>query len=141
MAEWIFWLIAAVALAVGEVLTLGFFLAPFAVGALAAMIVSVLGGGLVASGIAFLAVSTAAFLGLRPIARRHMKLPAQLRTGTAALVGKTGTVIETIDRDSGCVRIDGEVWSARAYLEGEVYEPGARVQVVEIRGATALVTE
>jgi membrane protein implicated in regulation of membrane protease activity len=39
------------------------------------------------------------------------------------------------------VRIDGEVWTARAYLEEDVYEPGTRVQVVEIRGATALVTE
>jgi membrane protein implicated in regulation of membrane protease activity len=41
----------------------------------------------------------------------------------------------------GCVRIDGEVWTARSYLDDETYEPGARVQVVEIRGATALVTD
>ena len=141
MEEWVLWLVAAVVLAVGEVLTMGFFLAPFAVGALAAMLVAVLGGGLVASGIAFLAVSTAAFLGLRPIARRHMKLPAQLRTGTAALVGKTGTVVETVSADAGCVRIDGEVWTARPYDEDNTYEAGQRVQVLQIRGATALVSE
>jgi membrane protein implicated in regulation of membrane protease activity len=141
MDEWVLWLIAAVVLAVGEVLTMGFFLAPFAVGALAAMLVSLLGGGLVASGIAFLAVSTAAFLGLRPIARRHLKLPAQLRTGTAALVGKTGTVVEPVSADAGCVRIDGEVWTARPYDEDATYEAGSRVQVLQIRGATALVSE
>jgi membrane protein implicated in regulation of membrane protease activity len=141
MDEWVLWLIAAVVFAVGEVLTMGFFLAPFAAGALVAALVAGLGGGLVASGIAFLAVSTVAFLGLRPIARRHMKLPAELRTGTAALVGKTGTVIEAISADAGCVRIDGEVWTARPYDEDDTYEAGQRVQVLQIRGATALVSE
>jgi membrane protein implicated in regulation of membrane protease activity len=70
-----------------------------------------------------------------------MKLPAELRTGTAALVGKTGTVVESVNRDAGCVRIDGEVWTARPYDEDEAYEPGQRVQVLQIRGATALVSE
>lgn len=141
MDQWIVWLIIAVLFAVGEVLTMGFFLAPFAAGALAAALVAALGGGFVAAGIAFLAVSSVAFLGLRPIAKRHMKLPAQLRTGTAALVGKTGTVVETITVDAGCVRIDGEVWTARPYDEDETYEPGQRVHVLQIRGATALVSE
>jgi membrane protein implicated in regulation of membrane protease activity len=141
MDQWIVWLIIAVLFAVGEVLTMGFFLAPFAVGALVAALVAALGGGFVTAGIAFLAVSTAAFLGVRPIARRHMKLPAQLRTGTAALVGKTGTVVETISADAGCVRIDGEVWTARPYDDDQTYEPGQRVHVLQIRGATALVSE
>ncbi|HEX2085887.1 MAG TPA: NfeD family protein [Solirubrobacteraceae bacterium] len=141
MDAWILWLILAVAFAVGEVLTMGFFLAPFAVGALVATVVSAAGGGFVVAGLAFLAVSTASFLTLRPVARRHMKLPAQLRTGTAALVGKTGTVVETITADAGCVRIDGEVWTARPYDEDDTYEPGQRVQVLQIRGATALVSE
>jgi membrane protein implicated in regulation of membrane protease activity len=141
MDEWVVWLIAAVAFAVGEVLTMGFFLAPFAVGALVATIVAAAGGGFVISGLVFLAVSTAAFLGLRPVARRHMKLPAQLRTGTAALIGRTGTVVEKVDADAGAVRIDGEVWTARPYDEDETYEPGQRVQVLQIRGATALVSE
>ena len=39
------------------------------------------------------------------------------------------------------MRIEGEVWTARAYMDEEIYEAGARVQVVEIRGATALVTD
>ena len=141
MDQWIVWLILAVVFAVGEVLTMGFFLAPFAAGALVAALVAALGGGLVVSGIAFLAVSGIAFLGLRPIARRHLKLPAQLRTGTAALVGKTGTVVETVSADAGCVRIDGEVWTARPYDEDETFEAGQRVHVLQIRGATALVSE
>jgi len=141
MDDWILWLITAVAFAVGEVLTMGFFLAPFAVGAVVAMVIAAAGGGFVISGLGFLAVSTVAFGALRPVARRHLRLPAELRTGTAALVGKSGTVLETIDRDSGSVRIDGEVWTARPYDEDDIYEPGVRVEVIKIDGATALVQE
>ena len=141
MEQWIVWLILAVLLAVGEIATMGFFLAPFAVGALIAALVAAAGAGVVVSGVVFLAVSAAAFLALRPVARRHMKLPAALRTGTAALVGKTATVVEPVSADAGCVRIDGEVWTARPYDEDETFEAGQRVNVLQIRGATALVSE
>jgi len=39
------------------------------------------------------------------------------------------------------VKIDGEVWTARSYDEDEVIEAGKRVQVIQIKGATALVSE
>ena len=80
---------------------------------------------------------------LRPVARSHMRMPPQLRTGTAALVGRNGVVLERIANHEGvgCVRIDGEVWTARAYDDDQVIEAGARVQVMDIRGATALVSE
>src|SRR5687767_8078068 len=113
MEEWVIWLVIAVVFGVGEVMTAGFFLGPFAVGALAAALVSALGGGLVVSGLVFLAISTAVLVGLRPVARRHMHTPAQLRTGTAALVGHTATVVERVSEDAGCVKLEGEVWTAR----------------------------
>ncbi len=141
MDDWVVWVIVAVAFAVGEILTLGFFLGPFALAAAVAAVVSAAGGDVLTSGVVFLLASAIAFLGLRPVVRRHMKLPSQLRTGTAALVGKTATVVERVDADGGCVKLDGEVWSARTYLDDEVLEPGARVHVMEIRGATALVSE
>ena len=141
MDEWVVWLVAAVIFGVGEVLTLGFFLAPFAIGAAVAALVSALGGGVVVSGLAFLAVSVVALLALRPVARRHLTTPAQLRTGTAALVGRQATVLERVSDSAGSVRLEGEVWSARPYDEDEVIEAGARVHVMEIRGATALVCE
>ena len=78
---------------------------------------------------------------MRPIARRHMRTPAQLRTGTAALVGKTALVTETVAADGGAVKLEGEVWTARPYEPDEVIESGSRVHVVEIQGATALVSE
>ena len=135
------WLVAAVAAAVGEILTLGFFLAPFAAGALAGMVVDLAGGGTAASFAAFAAVTGVSFGAVRPVARRHLRQPPSARTGVAALVGRGATVLERVTDDAGTVRLDGEVWTARPYAEGDVLEPGARVQVIEIRGATALVSE
>jgi membrane protein implicated in regulation of membrane protease activity len=143
MEDWLLWLILAVIFGVGEIATLGFFLGPFAGGAAVAAVVSAAGVPFVGSLAVFLVISVLLLLTLRPIARRQRRMPPQLRTGTAALVGKPATVLERIANDEGlgCVRIDGEVWTARSYLDDETYEPGTRVQVVEIRGATALVTD
>jgi membrane protein implicated in regulation of membrane protease activity len=143
MDDWVLWLIAAAVFGVGEILTTGFFLAPFAGGAALAAVVSALGAGAVLSWGVFLVASILLLLALRPVARNMRRTPAALRTGTAALVGKTGMVVERIANDEGvgCVRIEGEVWTARAYDEDQVIEPGVRVHVMEIRGATALVSE
>jgi membrane protein implicated in regulation of membrane protease activity len=141
MDDWVGWLIAAAILGAGEVLTTGFFLAPFALGALVAALVSAAGAGLVVSGLVFLVVSTAALVGIRPVARRHLRTPGQLRTGTAALVGRTATVVDEVTDSAGCIKLDGEVWTARAFDEDAVIPAGTRVQVLQIRGATALVSE
>jgi membrane protein implicated in regulation of membrane protease activity len=143
MDPWLIWLIAAVIFAVGEIATLGFFLAPFAGGAAVAAVISAVGAGEFASWAAFIVVSIALLAALRPLARSHRRMPAQLRTGTAALIGRSAMVTERIanNEDTGCVKLEGESWTARAYDADEVIEPGKRVQVIEIRGATALVTE
>ncbi len=134
------WLIVAVVLGAGEVLTTSFYLAPFAGGALAAMVASLAGLGIVPAAVVFLVVSVALLAALRPVARRHRQMPPRLRTGTAALVGRTATVVDRVAHDAGTVKLEGEVWTARSYDEDEVLEPGERVHVLEIRGATALVT-
>ena len=141
MEDWVWWMIAAGVLAIGEIATLGFFLGPIAVAAAITAVVALIGGGLAVQWIVFILSSLATLLVLRPIARRHLRTPASLRTGTAALVGGRATVLERVDADGGQVRIGGEVWSARAYDEEDAFEPGARVEVMKIDGATALVAE
>jgi membrane protein implicated in regulation of membrane protease activity len=143
MDEWVIWLIVAVAFAVGEILNLSFFLFPFAIGALGAAILSLVGAGTPAAFAAFAVLTAVSFAIVRPIARRHVRMPAQLRTGTAALVGRSAVVLEPIDNDAnhGTVRLDGETWSARAYDDDQTFAAGARVHVMEIRGATALVSD
>jgi membrane protein implicated in regulation of membrane protease activity len=142
MDIWVIWLIAACVLGVGEMHQGGFYLAPFALGAALAAIVTLLGVGALLSGVVFIVASGMVFGTLRPVARRHRRLPPSIRTGAAALVGRPAVVLERIANDEGvgCVRIDGgEVWTARSYDEDEVIDAGERVEVVEIKGATALV--
>jgi membrane protein implicated in regulation of membrane protease activity len=143
MDAWIIWLVAACLLGVGEMHQGGFYLAPFALGAALAAVVSLLGVGAALSAIVFLLASAIVFGTLRPVARRHRRLPPSIRTGAAALIGRPGIVLERIANDEGvgCVKIDGEVWTARSYADDEVIDVGQRVEVVEIRGATALVMQ
>jgi membrane protein implicated in regulation of membrane protease activity len=141
MDAWVIWLIAGVFAGVGEILTAGFFLAPFAVGAFGAMLAALVGGGGAVQLIVFAVLTLACFGLVRPIARRHMYTPPRIRTGAAALVGRSAIVLDRIANDEGVgsVRLDGEVWTARSYDEDHVIPAGTKVQVVEIRGATAIV--
>ncbi len=142
MEIWIVWLVVACLLGLGEMHQGAFYLAPFALAAALAAIVALLGVGAPLSGLVFVAGSGIVFGTLRPVARRHRRIPPSIRTGAAALVGKPALVLERIANEEGvgCVKIDGgEVWTARSYDQDEVIDAGERVEVIEIKGATALV--
>jgi membrane protein implicated in regulation of membrane protease activity len=141
MSAWVIWIVAAGLLAIGEILTLSFFMGPIAIAAVLAAVAALLGAGTAIQMVVFILASIASLGVLRPVARRHLQTPAKVRTGTAALVGARAVVLERVDRDGGTVKLVGEIWSARAYDEDEVLEPGARVQVMQIEGATALVSD
>lgn len=142
MPDWVIWVILAAVLAAGEVLaSFTFILGPIAIAALAPAVVALVGGPIEAQLGAFIVASIASLALVRPIARRHLRTPARIRTGTAALIGARALVLERVDADSGQVKIGGEVWTARPYDEDDVYEPGVRVEVIKIDGATALVQE
>jgi membrane protein implicated in regulation of membrane protease activity len=141
MPAWVAWAVAAAILAAGEAATAGLVLGPIALAAAAAAIVAAAGAGIVIQIVAFMIASVAGIAVLRPIALRHMKTPPHLRTNTAALVGSRATVVERVDGNGGRVKIGGEVWSARSYDEDRIIEAGARVEVLKIDGATALVAE
>jgi len=134
-------MIAAAALGVGEIFTLSFFLGPIAIAALLAAIVGAVGAPVEVQFAVFILGSLASLAVIRPIARRHMRTPAALKSGTAALVGQRALVVERVDGESGQVKIGGEVWSARTYDDDAAYEAGTRVDVMKIEGATALVAE
>src|SRR5919201_1236415 len=80
MEDWVWWMIAAGALAVGEIVTVGFFLGPIAIAALLAALVAAVGAGLTAQWIVFIVAAVASLGILRPIARRHIKMPARPRS-------------------------------------------------------------
>jgi len=139
---WVPWVVIAVVLAIGEVLTPGlFFLGPVALAAAAAAVAGALGAGGPISVLVFLVGAALSLLVLRPIAKAHVQLPAISRTGTDALVGRRAVVTRQVDAAGGRVRIGGEEWSARSYLDDRVFAEGATVAVIQIEGATALVAE
>jgi membrane protein implicated in regulation of membrane protease activity len=142
MPDWVLWVIAAAILAVGEVAaSFTFIMGPIALAALVGALVAALGADPAVQVAAFAVAAVGTLALLRPIARRHMRMPVQIRTGTDALLGTHALVLERVDQDSGQVKIRGEVWTARSYDDDDVFEPGARVQVIKIDGATALVHE
>ena len=140
MESWIVWLIVAAVLGVAELVTLTFAFGLIAVAAVVAAVVGVFHLDLAAQLAAFVVAAGAGLVFIRPIAIRHIKQPPALRTGTAALVGRSAIVLEEITEHNGRVRIDGEEWSSRPYLDESLVIPvGTKVDVMQIKGATVLV--
>lgn len=137
--HWAVWLGLAIVLGTIETMTLDLVFLMLAGGAAAGAVAAALGASpLLALLVAV--VGTAALLGVvRPVALRHIRQPSISRTGVDALVGRRAVVIEQVDRHDGRIKLGGETWSARSYDEESVIAPGAAVDVIEIKGATALV--
>lgn len=139
MALLVVWLVVAVALGVAELLTTTLTFGLVAVGSLAAALTSGLGGGWALQVAAFAAVSLAGLVLIRPVAMRRLRRRSMLPTGTAALVGQTGYVLADVSPRGGLVKIGGEEWSARPYDEVSIIQAGSTVDVLQIKGAVALV--
>ncbi|MGD0559644.1 MAG: NfeD family protein [Streptosporangiaceae bacterium] len=140
MVSWIVWLIVAAVLGVAELLTMTF---AFGLIAVAALVAAAVGAFHLDLGVQLAAFVVAAGAGLgvvRPVAIRHLKQAPMLRTGVAALVGRSAIVLEEVNEHGGRVRIEGEEWSSRPYLDESLVIPvGTKVDVMQIKGATALV--
>ncbi|MEU6073531.1 NfeD family protein [Micromonospora sp. NPDC047074] len=138
----VFWIVLGVVLAVAEIFTTTLFLVMFAVGALAAAGAAALGAPVGVQAIVFAGVSALTVLGVRPTLRRHRRSALESGEqpfGVEAIEGSTALVLERVDAGQGMVKIDGELWQARSYDASQHFAPGDRVQVIQVRGATALV--
>jgi membrane protein implicated in regulation of membrane protease activity len=136
---WVGWFGAAVALAIAELISLDFVLLMLAAGATGGGIAALLGAPFYLSLLVAVAVSVGTLALVRPqlVARLHRG--PELVSGHAALVGCTALVMEEVTDMSGRVKLSGEVWTARSYDPHERIEPGTKVRVFEIDGATAVV--
>jgi membrane protein implicated in regulation of membrane protease activity len=144
MGEWpesLAWLVAAGVLGIAEVLTLTLVLGLLGGAALLTAAAAALGAPAPLQFVIFGVMSIALLVGVLPVARRHRYSPGQLVSGAAALVGARGVALERIDATVGTAKISGEVWTARTADPHDVIEQGARVSVVAIQGATAIVYE
>lgn len=141
MAAWQVWLIVAVFLAIGELLTTGFFIFWFALGAGAATVAAVLGLNIYWQIGVFLLVSFLLVLFTRPLVQRFVhQRDSGIKTNLEAVEGKQALVTEEIDNlvGTGQVRLQGETWSARS-AGGERIPPGVRVTVIGVDGVKLVV--
>jgi membrane protein implicated in regulation of membrane protease activity len=139
MDSWVIWLIIAAVLGTIEIATTTLAFGLLGAAALVAAGAGFLGGGAAVQFGAFVLASAVGLGVARPFAMRHLRHPPLLRTGTAALVGRTGYVLDEVSDHGGRVRIGGEEWSARPYDETLVIPVGTKVDVLQIEGASALV--
>ncbi|HEX6969081.1 MAG TPA: NfeD family protein [Micromonosporaceae bacterium] len=139
--EALLWIVLGVALTVAEMFTTTLFLIMFGVGAFAAAGAAALGAPVAVQTLVFALVSAASVIVVRPAIRRRQRdaLEGGTAFGAQAIEGSDAMVLEQVDANGGMVKIDGELWLARAYDGTQVYRPGERVRVIEIRGATAMV--
>ena len=138
--EAIFWLAAMVIFMAAEAMTVTLVSIWFAVGALGAILVALLGGGLILQVTVFLALAVVLLMGLRGVVRKHFT-PRITKTNIDSVIGATGIVITPVNNIAalGQVQVDGMEWSARS-TTGSHIPAGAVVKVDRIEGVKVFVS-
>ena len=134
-----FWLIVIAVCIIIEASTLGLTTIWFAIGALIAWFIYLLGLNLQIQIVAFLLVSIVCLILTRPIAVEKLKV-GKAKTNLDSLIGETGVVETTINNvnSEGYVKLKGQIWSARS-TDDEVIEKDELVVVEEIKGVKLIV--
>lgn len=140
MTPALIWLIVGIVLMAAEVVSGDLVLLMLGGGALVGAGSAAITGNPIIDVLVFAVASTALLWLARPaLKRRFLNTPA-IKMGPEALVGTHGVVVSTVDGGGGRVKLGGDVWSARSVAEGQRLDPGTKVTVVEIAGATAVVS-
>lgn len=133
------WLIVGVLLIAAEALSGEFVLIMLGAAALAPAGSAALSAPIWVDVLVFAVTSLGLITLARPVLKRRLQPAETTLTNVAALLGGHAVVVETVDAHRGQIKLKGEIWSARAFDEREVLEPGCAVTVMEIAGATAVV--
>ena len=133
------WLVLLVVLVAGEAITVGLTFIWFAVGALSALLVSVLGGPIWLQVVVFLALSAATLVLVRPVAAKLLT-PGLSPTNADRILNQVALVTEEIDNlaQTGQVKLSGQVWTARSEDE-EVIPAQTKVRILRIEGVKVFV--
>lgn len=134
-----FWLIVMVLFLVVEAATVGLVCIWFAVGALAALIVALLGADIWLQIVIFIAVSALALYFTRPLVKKYVRSKVE-PTNADMVIGKECRVTETVDNiaGTGAVYVDGKTWTARSECD-EVIPEGTLVTAKSIKGVKLIV--
>ena len=136
---WVLWIIAAVLLAILELMTQNLVCVWFIAGCLAGIATDLMGWNVWLQFLAFVVVSALLVAGIRPFVNKFVK-PRIVPTNVDTVIGKDAYLIEEIDniRGTGALRLEGKEWSARS-VNGEVLPEGTLVRITALEGVKVLV--
>ena len=136
------WLIAMIVLIVIEIVTVGLTTVWFAIGALAAIIVATLGGGVYLQIGAFLTVSILMLIFTRPLAVKYIN-SSHVKTNYEGIIGKVVRITEDVDNinETGCAVVNGQEWTVRTEEDSQKIASGSLAKVVIIKGVKLIVKQ
>ena len=131
--NWHWWMYIAVLFFIIEVFTPGFIVACLGLGSLVAAITAYMGYNMDAQFISFSVSTLISLFLIRPLLYKKGEKQDKIKTNTEALIGRVGSVSETIvnSSKSGRVLIDGDQWKALSY-NNQIIELNAQVEVISI---------
>lgn len=134
------WLATMIILIIIEIVTVGLTTIWFAIGALVAIIVSMLGGGIILQMTVFLFISLGMLIFTRPLAMRYIN-NTRTRTNYEGIIGKVVRVTQDVDNiaEKGCAVVNGQEWTVRAVDDRSRIAAGSLAKVVDIKGVRLIV--
>lgn len=142
MGMWLFWLIVSGIFFILEMATTGFLVFWLGLGALLAMVLSFFVDNVIIQVTVFAISSILLIVSTKPLVKKFIDKKT-IPTNLDSIIGKEGLVVETIDtvKAQGQVKLNGEVWSAKAFDENKIIEKDTKVVVKEITGVKLVVEE
>ena len=140
MTNTMVWLAAMIILIIIEIITVGLTTIWFAIGALVAIIISMLGGGIILQLTVFLLVSLGMLIFTRPLAIRYIN-NSGTRTNYEGIIGKVVRITQDVDNIAGQGRavVNGQEWAVRSVDERCKITAGSLAKVVDIKGVRLVV--
>ena len=137
---WQIWLIIAGACIIIEMLTIGFLVFWFAIGALIAMCASFFINSVVAQTTVFILSSTILLFATKPVVEKFQKSTPNYKTNSSSIEGENGIVTSPIitNEGKGQIKVRSEVWSAKSF-DGRNIPSGTPVTIEKIEGVKAIV--
>ncbi len=138
---WPVWLIIAGVCFIIEMMTVGFFVFWFGIGALLTMIISfIFPDNLILQASIFVISSTLLIFCTKPLVKKLSKSDKKVSTNAYSIIGKKGIVVQDINPTHGVgqIKVAGEVWSAKT-SDGSILEKGSEIEIIEIDGVKAVV--
>ncbi len=138
---WQIWLIIAGVCLVAEIMTVGFLIFWFAIGAFFAMIVSLFTNNLIIQTSVFVISSAIMIFATKPFVKKFVNNNNSIKTNVNSIIGKIGIVTQDINsiNSTGQIKVGGEIWSALGENDINI-EKGTEVEILEVKGVKVIVT-